>query len=371
METHLNQLIGDKELKIIREQAFAAEDSGMLTGEVLDLIYQNRWLQVLIPIRCAGLEWHLPRVVSLFERLAYADANVGWCVNLGAGANMFAGYLGRESAQEIFRSPETWCAGSGAISGQAKKCAGGYIVSGLWKYASGSAHASYFTANCFLFDEHNNVIKESGRQAFRSFIFPADKVAIKATWSVTGLKATSSNDFSVSEIFVPEAHVFSLLRPSDFAGGPLYRFPFSVLAVVNMACMPTGIALHFLELFEALMNRKRPLHLDGLLNQQEQVLALFQSAKNTFLEARSAMLDALDAAWAPFEAGKRADTAQLQRLISCSRNAAAKARDLIHELFPVCGMDILYSGAELNKVWRDMAAAAQHYLLSPMYTPDY
>jgi alkylation response protein AidB-like acyl-CoA dehydrogenase len=367
MEVSFNSIIDDNALELIREEAFAAEQQGALRGPVLDLIYRQHWLQVLVPARCGGSEWPLPRVVALFEHLAYADANVGWCVNLGAGANMFAGYLPDESAREIFRSPKTWCAGSGAISGHAKKCAGGYIVSGFWKYASGSAHASHFTANCFLWDEQDQAIMENGEQGFRSFIFPADQGALKSTWNVTGLKATSSHDFSASGIFVSEAHVFSLSGSSNFACGPLYRFPFSVLAVVNMACMPTGIALHFLELLGALMKRKKPLHGKTVLSEDKKIQALVERSENTFLAARSSLFTALNKAWLSIESGGTAVESEMQDLVTCARNAAQMARNLVHELFPVCGMDILYSGSELNKIWRDMAAASQHYLLSPMY----
>lgn len=367
MEIPFDPHISAEDLKIIRQHAFDAERAGALTGAMLSLIDQKGWLQMLVPACCGGLEWPLPRVVSLLESLARADANMGWCVNLGAGANMFAGYLEKESAREIFGASGAWCAGSGAIGGEAGKCRGGYRISGRWKYASGSRHASHFTANCFLLDGQGNAIMENGKRAFRSFIFPAHEATVHATWDVTGLQATSSNDFSVSALFVPEAHSFSLLHPSDFAGGPLYRFPFAVLAVVNMACMPTGIALHFLDLFEALINRKKPLYRETVLSGDEKIQALFQSSKTDFLTARKAMLDALNRAWAPFEDGAQADEALLQHLVSCSRHAAEKARDLVHELFPVCGMDILYSGSELNKVWRDMAAAGQHYLLSPMF----
>src|SRR5690606_18355344 len=154
-------------------------------------------------------------------------------VNLGAGANMFSGYLEKEAAQKIFNSEKTCCAGSGAISGRATKVAGGYKISGYWKYASGSAHATHFTANCFILDEKNNQIFEDGKVVFKSFIFPKEKVEIKDTWHVIGLKATSSNDFEVNNLFVPEHCSFSLLKPSEHAASSLFQIPFELLAVVN------------------------------------------------------------------------------------------------------------------------------------------
>lgn len=363
---HPREIIDPGAVDIIRENTFRSENSGQLNEETLQLIYKNNWLQPLMPRSCGGLEWDLPKVVTLFEALAWADGNVGWCVNLGAGANMFAGYFDENTAKTIFHSREIWCAGSGAPSGTAKKTAGGYIVSGYWKYASGSAHATHFTANAVLLNEKDQPVEEDGKQVFRSFIFPKEKVRILDTWHVTGLKATSSNDFEVKDIFVPEDHVFSLIKPSAFVDGPLYHFPFDALAVINMACMPTGMALHFIDLFHELIKTKKPLYSDTTLDKNEVVMTLFRETTNAFNHARQKMYEALTAAWKPYEKGKASSQQALDELIVCSKEAVQKARKMIFDLYQLCGMNIVFSGSELNKVWCDLAVASQHYLLSPL-----
>jgi len=363
---HPKEWLSEADLKIIRTNASRSEKEGRLSAEDLALIYRRKWLQVMEPENCGGLEWTLPQTVRLFEALAWADANVGWCVNLGAGANMFSGYLPEKTAQAIFNSAKTWCAGSGAISGTARKDKQGFLVSGQWKYASGAAHATYFTANCFLLEEDNRPVTDHDQPVFRSFIFPADVVQLKNTWKVIGLKATSSDDFEVKDLWVPEAHTFSLLKPSDFATGPLYQFPFDLLAIVNMACMPVGIALHFIDLFLELAAAKKPLHAGTLLKDNESMQSIFETTTQEFYAARIAMYQALDEAWAAYEQGAPAGTALIVSLSRFARLAATKARNVVHALFPLCGMNILYQDAPLNKVWRDMATAGQHYLLSPL-----
>jgi alkylation response protein AidB-like acyl-CoA dehydrogenase len=360
------EIISTQDVQLIRERAASSEDAGCLSEEVLALIYKRKWFRVMMPKSLGGGEWPLPETVRLFEALACADANVGWCVNLGAGANMFSGYLAPEAAKAIFRDEKVCCAGSGALSGSAHKVKGGFCISGKWKYASGAAHASHFTANCLLFDEAGLPVMENGQQAFRSFIFPAERVILGNTWKVIGLKATSSDDFEVRDLFVPEANTFSLLRASDFEKGPLYQFPFDLLAVVNMACMPTGIAFHFIEQFEALASKKKPLHSNSLLKDNEQVKIIFENSTKTFYAARNEMYSSLQQVWSVYEKGSLPSAALEHAVTSAARNAAGKARALVQELFPLCGMDILYTDAPLNKIWRDMATAGQHYLLSPL-----
>lgn len=352
----------------IRTHSIAIENAGRLTDGALEMIYRERWLQVMVPEAAGGLEWELPRIVRLFESLAYADANLGWCVNLGAGANMFAGYLDPGYAARTFSDPRTCCAGSGAISGDARRTEGGYLLSGRWKYASGAAHATHFTANARLLNDQGIPLQDNGTALFRSFIVPAGKIINHNNWHAIGLKGTSSNDFEAQHVFVPDEQVFSLVKPSPFAQGPLYAFPFAQLAVVNMSSMATGIALHFSALYTELAAAKTPLHSDKKLQDHPIATHTYEELSRRLATARTSMYDKLDAAWRSYEAGGSADEQALSLLSTAARHAAAAARDMLNGLYPLCGMSILDPASELNKVWRDGMTALQHYLLSPLYT---
>ena len=361
-----NKLLSDQDIAIIRQQSAKCEQQGGLSQEMLELIYQNQWLQVMEPKSVNGLEWEFPQIVRLFESLSWADGNVGWCVNLGAGANMFSGYLEQGTAQQIFNSEKICCAGSGAISGTAVQVKNGFLISGKWKYASGSAHATHFTANCFLMDDQNKPILEQGKHIFKSFIFPREKVRVMDTWHVVGLKATSSNDFEVEGLFVPEACSFSLLKPSEHAVGPLFKFPFDLLAVVNMAIVPIGITLHFIDLFQDLMAYKKPLHGVGYLKDNEQLQLKFKKETEQFYQLRNELYQKIDQVWTYFMGNEIPDGKYIADLKVLARDAAFQSRILIMELFPFCGMSIIYEDAAINKVWRDLSVAMQHYLLSPL-----
>ncbi len=331
---HPRMVLAPEALLHIRANALATEVLQRLPQDTLELLYRHRWFHVLVPAAAGGGEIPLPEAVRLFEALAWADANVGWCVNLGAGANIFAGYFAGQTAEEIFLPAQTCCAGSGALTGTARKVAGGYQVSGQWKYASGSAHATHFTANCYLQDENGQQLYDNNQPVFRSFIFPAANATVLDTWHVIGLKATSSNDFKAEDIFVPETHTFSLLQASSFAKGPLYQFPFEQMAVVNMACMLTGIALHFIDLYHELAAHKKPLHGQGLLSENEIAKAIEEKTSTAFYTAREHMYHTLQLSWKEYEAGKTAGTTLLQALNRDARNAAKAAQHVISSLYP-------------------------------------
>lgn len=354
------------QIEIIRKEASEAEIRRSITQPVLALLYEQKWLQIMEPTTCNGLQWPLPKIVHLLEELAYADGNTGWCVNLGAGANLFSGYLEEQTAQSVFSSSKVWCAGSGATSGKARPVKGGWQLSGKWKYASGSAHATHFTANALLLDDKGDAVLSNGKAVFRSFIFPAAQVEILDTWHTTGLKATSSNDFQVNEILVAEEQTFTLLHPSSFAQAPIFQFPFDTLAVVNMACMLTGMGLHFFELFENLMENKKPMHSLTRLREINIVQNEYQICKKGFATSREEFYQALETVWKYYENGEQAPDARLHQLAQKAIAGANSAKFLVTQLFPFCGMNIIYENSDLNKVWRDISVAGQHYLLSPI-----
>lgn len=367
MALHPSAIISDKIIETLRAAAFKTEAAKQLPQETLDLIAAERWFQILVPKASGGLEGSLPQAVQLFEALTYADANVGWCVNLGAGANMFSGYLAADVSKNIFDNTRTCCAGSGAVSGKAIQTDGGYILSGRWKYASGANHATHFTANALLSDKEGVSLLEDGQPMFRSFIIPADKILNHKNWEAIGLKATSSNDFEAQGIFVPNEHIFDLKRPSSFASGTVYQFPFRLLAEVNMTCMITGIGLHFLEAYTKLAANKKPLHSNITLAENETANSIIQEAATPFMEARNNMYQQLEDIWQYYEKQEQPDDATVKRFRQAVQQAGATSRTLINAIFPLCGLNIVDPNTPLSKIWRDAAVAGQHYLLSPLY----
>lgn len=365
MQPHPGLLLPPEIVAVIRGYEQQAEQERQLPQPILDIIYQQQWLKVLVPKSAQGLELPLPEVVRMFEALAWAGGNTGWCVNLGAGANMFAGYLDQATSQAIFDTATTWCAGSGAISGRATKVPGGYILRGHWKYASGANHATHFTANAFIDDSSTDNNGQAPIPApFRSFIVPAEMVHNRRNWEATGLQATSSNDFEVKDVFVPDQHTFSLLQPSDFATNALYSFPFEAMAVINMTCMITGLAFHFADEYRRLAMNKKPAHQELTLETHPAAAAIYTKVLAHFNEARNQMYNALDQLWAVYASGQTADKPELEQFIQTCKSASAASRQLINELYPLCGMSILNYEEPLNKIWRDAMTASQHYLLS-------
>ena len=364
INAHPREIIGAGNISIIKALSLKAEADKCLPKELLSLIYKEQWFRLFIPEYCKGKESAFPDAVRIFEAVAYADANVGWCVNLGAGANIFAGYLPKKAAEKIFRSPTVCCAGSGAVAGVARKTKGGYILSGKWKYASGAKHATHFTANATLLNEEGKPLNDT--MSFLSFIFPVKEVKIFNDWHTIGLKATSSNSFKVKNIFVPEEHTFSLLTSSAHAQNPVYNFPFFEMAIVNMTVMLTGMAIRFIELFNELAESKKPNHQNELLKDNKTARKIYKRITTNFYQHREDLFRQLENIWSIYHQQKEATPLLLSGLRKAATKTAMSSSAVVNELYPLCGMSILDKNTELNKVWRDFSVAELHYLVSPL-----
>ena len=92
-----------------------------------------------------GRNESLPSAMTLIKSLSYQNGDLGWSVAIGTGGNYFCGYFSKSVAQKIFIPENALIAGSGALTGTAKKTTGGWMINGSWHYCSGCKNASAFT----------------------------------------------------------------------------------------------------------------------------------------------------------------------------------------------------------------------------------
>lgn len=358
---HPQEILDQATIEKIRGLAPRAAQDRKLTQEQLRLIYENEWLRLFIPKRYRGLEMELPKALQILEALAYADGSLGWTVNLGAGANLFAAYIRPSLSEQVFTDKKACVAGSGALSGNARPEGDGYRVRGQWKYGSGSAHATVFTANCKL--PHNG--KASDLPNFHSFVFFPDEVKVKNTWDSYGLQATSSHDFAVEEQWLSEERTFSLLKPSPYEDGPLYRFPFMQFGELTTCLQLTGMALHFLDATRALLMQKKSMTGESLKDNVK-VRDTLAQAEAGLESARAWLYVLVQEAWQPCEAGNTPAEEVLRKISLAVKHAAQAARESAESVYPLAGMTVLSPDTELNRCWRDLHTATQHVLLSPL-----
>ncbi len=361
---HPSTLLKPDWIEIIRSESAEAERTGLLQPKQLELIYQQQWFKMLVPEAYSGTEKPLPEMVRLEESLAWADGSFGWTVTLCSGAGWFGGFMPIKTASKVFVGKEVCLAGSGASNGTATKTADGFIISGLWKYASGAQHATHFTANCVVKEANKVVLNEDGEPLISSFVLDAKDVKLITAWKYIGMMGTGSDAFEVKDVFVPTENSFKIDPDFCEIDQPLYRYPFLQLAEATLAANLSGMAIRFMDLSEVIFTEK--IGQDKLSIQHKAVLRnTFKSLQTEFNQTRQTFYQAVDQSWILLLSTEKSMLKEaLLEVSKTSRQLAAISRKSMDELYPFCGLQAASPDTEINRVWRDFHTAGQHSLLT-------
>jgi alkylation response protein AidB-like acyl-CoA dehydrogenase len=158
----------------------------------------------------------------VIEALARIDASASWVVGNLALVSGYAGaFLPAQSAQRIFANGIPPMAGMNAPRGQAEPVDGGYRVNG-----------------------------QPGIEGVRVVVVPREQVVIHDNWQAAGLKASSSCDYSIENVFVPDAMTFSMMEAvlgNLVTGGAALRLGFLAVVTPFHMGIALGIARHALD----------------------------------------------------------------------------------------------------------------------------
>lgn len=293
----------------------------------------------------------------MIETLARADGSVAWCASIAAAYSRFSGYLPEPVARRILWR-RAIVAGGLAPSGKARPVPGGYSVSGRWAYGSGILHAHWVLGGCVVQADGGPRRGADGAPEIRTAFFPASAAAVIDTWQVGGLRGTGSQDYQVTDLFVPEDHTVTGNEP--LLPGPLYAVSRHTAYPVAIAAVPLGVAHAALDAFQALAAGKTPVISPALLRDRPVVQAGVGRAEAQLRAARAFLLETCDMVWDAAAAGGALSLEQraLKRLACAQAAEAAKA--VVQLLYDAGGGSSVYERCPLQRCFRDVHAAAQH-----------
>ena len=358
---HPSQFISGEDVHILRNAAAEAEKSGMLHPAQLKVIYHNKWFKLLVPQVYGGQQVSLIDLLHTQEAISWADGSAGWVVTLCNGAGWFGGFTSPEISPEIFGDEHVCLAGSGAPAGTAEITANGYRVNGTWKYASGIHHTTHITANCIITKNGEPLLAGSG-PLILPFIFDRKDVAIIRAWKYMGMMATGSDSFEIKDLEVAANRQFKIDPAAAFIKDPIYLYPFLQLAETTIAVAISGIAIHFIDLCHEIFAERTKL--SRLSDQQKTLLTeKLSNAEAELALERKNFYDIVERSWKAICSN---DTTLNERLIPVSHASHALAklsRELVDQLYPLCGLAAAHTDSEINRTWRDLHTASQHSLL--------
>ncbi|TMJ44574.1 MAG: hypothetical protein E6G86_04060 [Alphaproteobacteria bacterium] len=203
-----------------------------IPADVLSAMHAARLFHILLPVSLGGGGVDLVTFNEVVETLAAADASPAWCLAQAAVTSHAAGFLEPKIAREVFGASDALVAW-GPPAGIAKALAvnGGYRVTGKWRFASGSANATWMGGHSTVFEASDKPRRDAGGNPInRTMLFRRERAHIGDTWHVLGLRGTASHDYEVTDLFVPEEYTTWRDSAADRReSGPLYNIPMLTL----------------------------------------------------------------------------------------------------------------------------------------------
>jgi len=185
-------------IPVLAARAAKAEQDRRVPDETIADMQAAGLFRVFQPERWGGYEIDPAGYFEIQLALAEGCMSTGWVYGVVGLHPWLMGLFDDRAAQEVWGKDDTVLICSSLMpTGNAVPAAGGFCLSGRWKFASGCEHCGW----AYL----GGTPAADGGPGDRSiFLVPRSDYAIEDTWRVSGLKATGSHDIVVKDAFVPD-----------------------------------------------------------------------------------------------------------------------------------------------------------------------
>ncbi len=357
---------------LIKESVPAMDAERRLPAKLVDALRTLGAFRMAVPRAYGGLELDPMTQVRVVEELSRLDGSVGWCSMISTAGSFGSAFLAPEVAQRLCGHNAFSLAGQVVPIGRAELVAGGYRVSGRYRFGSGCNHASIMAGGSVIFEDGKPRLVD-GRPDIRVMTFPPSSCTILDTWYTTGLVGTGSNDYVVENVFVPFDESWNFAERPQIAG-PLYCF--APLFLVSHAGVPLGIARSAIDAVTELASRKDlmpdPHKLFGSrkLADDSRAHEAIAIAEGELAAARAFTYSSLEELWQTLQRGERLSPRQraLYRIMLIYVHRVAK--EVTAKMYDLAATSAIYRSNPLDRLMRDILTACQHGIVHPkMYRP--
>ncbi len=348
----------------IRSMAAQAEAERRLPDVLLTRLREAGLFSIYTPKAFGGLDLPLPEAVRVVEEVSRHDGSVGWTVALGFANSLFTSVLPDASATRVLGDGSALIAGAPAFGVRAVVAGGGYRLTGRWSYNSGAPNADWIAAPAPIFDGDSPRTGENGQPEMVFFFIPPADAQIIDTWYVTGLRATGTQDLYVEDVFVPHEMTGGFSMPA----GPrpvrdcvLANIPFfTTLVIAQSPPVCLGMARRAIEEFKQLVLMKES-QFGPPLREQAQAFAGLARAEALVRAARTYWYDNVEAAWSAASDGREFSPQDMTAIRLAALTAAENSVAAVDLLYRLAGTSAVFQTSPLERCWRDVHTAAQHF----------
>ncbi len=196
---------------------------------------------LLVPRRFGGHQLDLDAYVDIGIELGHGDASLAWTTMLYIHHNWMFAQFPETFQERIFAAgPHIGAPACPSFTASAKRVDGGYRLVGRWSWATCIMDSTWVIPGVMCDDD----------QEMRFFAVPIEEAEVHDVWHMSGMSGTGSNDYSLSDVFVPDERMMSI--PDLYNGAapgaaihsdvPVIRTPMMVLLMLGSTVVLTGQA---------------------------------------------------------------------------------------------------------------------------------
>jgi indole-3-acetate monooxygenase len=315
--------------------------------------------RIAFPRSWGGPEMDILQQCELMEILGYHDASAAWVAMICSDSGHYAARVEESVAHELYPELDLLTAGWLAPVGQAHRVDGGFTVSGRWQFGSGCLHAHRLVGGCVLLENGAPVMDHHNQPEFLVLWLPMEAVEIHDTWYTTGLAGSGSNDYSVTETFVPEAHSFHPFRIGT-RPEPLYRYHGFFFA--NLPAVALGCARRMIDDVRALSQHKMVMPARQLMKDEYRVQVALADATARLGAARAYQNDRIGAVWETLLRGDAPTLEQRAGIALMSVHGIQTSLQVADIVCEAAGSTALYAASPFDRRRRDLMTIAGHIL---------
>ncbi|MFI9812675.1 acyl-CoA dehydrogenase family protein [Saccharothrix variisporea] len=342
----------------LRERAAEIENARRLPDDIVDMLRGTGVYRMGFNRDWGGPELSSTEQVEVIEALAYGDASAAWCAEIGSHTGLFATYLDRSVAREMFTDLDTITTGALFPVGRADRVPGGYRLSGRWTFGSGITHCDWVISGAFIYrDGEPEPSPDGDPHDSRLFMVPASDVTVIDQWHTTGMLGTGSCDYTITDVFVPEERSLSFDTVRDPSGPHTQPEAF----MRYMPGIPLGVARAALDHVRELVTGRERGGVRWADNTKVQVT--IAECEADLAATRHGVFGALRRLSEVLEAGGTLDdlTRDERAALPLSRlHSFRVARSIVNRLYDLVQTAAIHRSSPLDRWLRDTTTMCQH-----------
>ena len=352
---------------LLRKCAVENEQIGTLSQPVVAALQNSGILRLKLAEELGGAEADPILQMELLEGLAYHDLTAAWVTMVGAtGISVLGAYLPDAGISQIFANGIPRASVMPAPTAQAEAFAGGYRITGRWRFNSGIKHSEWAAVGALA-------TEADGTKQPIIMGLDVSKATVHDNWDVVALQGTGSCDLSVDNLFISSdlTNPWSFTDPEPLRGGPLYTLPWAAYVSNEHACVVIGAAQRALDDLIAEATTTRSQYRQSGLDSRHVVHHFIGEAQLKVDAARALLYSRYRDLWAAVQGGHKLTETEINQLRSLGTYCTEIAVAVVTQVFRYGGGKALFRPNIFERLLRDVNAAGQHFAVSDQAVEDY